>query len=310
MSETQNNKLPMTMLPISMVVAGLVSGLPSTLIAILNPFLMSNLGISYQVTDVLNIISSFVGSISYVVVIVLFSLVCKGLQKKLCFIMSVYVGTIAQVVLNIVVTFTYGLLAILPIEDYAIQSLVLSGGNGIGGIIYFVLEVIVAIFFFKYISSFTEKEFEADTQAYKVNLLIPAIIIAGYGILTFVLSLATSFIVPILIAPILSGLDTYIYLAISHATSIVTSVVLWAVLIGATFLFKDKYQKLTIVGSVIVGKSIWGFVGILFNFITMFFPEISGVVNIFSTGITTVLGIATGILLFYIANKKQYERIK
>ena len=109
MSKTQNNKLPIIMLPIAMIVAGLVSGLPSTLIAILNPFLMSNLGIAYQVTNVLSVIGSFVGSISYVVVIVLFSLVCKGLQKKLCFIMSIYVGTIAQVVLNIVVTFTYGL---------------------------------------------------------------------------------------------------------------------------------------------------------------------------------------------------------
>ncbi len=303
MSKDQNNKLPMIMLPISMVVAGLVSGLPSTLIAILNPFLMSNLGISYQVTDVLNIISSFVGSISYVVVIVLFSLVCKGLQKKLCFIMSVYVGTIAQVVLNIVVTFTYGLLAILPIEDYAIQSLVLSGGNGIGGIIYFVLEVIVAIFFFKYISSFTEKEFEADTQAYKVNLLIPAIIIAGYGILTFVLSLATSFIVPIL-----SGLDTYIYLAISQAIYAVIHVLKWGILIGVAFVIKDKYQRFSLVGSVILGSSIWGFVSVISNVAILFLPALSTAAGVLTSVVTTALGIGAGILIYYFANKKQYVK--
>lgn len=303
MSETKNNKLPIIMLPVSMIVAGLVSGLPSTLIAILNPFLMSNLGISYQVTDVLNIISSFVGSISYVVVIVLFSLVCKGLQKKLCFIMSVYVGTIAQVVLNIVVTFTYGLLAILPIEDYAIQSLVLSGGNGIGGIIYFVLEVIVAIFFFKYISSFTEKEFEADTQAYKVNLLIPAIIIAGYGILTFVLSLATSFIVPIL-----SGLDTYIYLAISQAIYAVIHVLKWGILIGVAFIIKDKYQRFSLVGSVILGSSIWGFVSVISNVAILFLPALSTAAGVLTNVVTTALGIGAGILIYYFANKKQYVK--
>ena len=305
MSKTQNNKLPMIMLPISMVVAGLVSGLPSTLIAISNPFLMSNLGISYQVTNVLSVIGSFVGSISYVVVIVLFSLVCKGLQKKLCFIMSIYVGTIAQVVLNIVVTFTYGLLAILPIGDYTVQSLIVSGGNGIGGIIYFVLEVIVAIFFFKYISSFTEKEFEADTQAYKVNLLIPAIVIAGYGILTFVLSLATSFIVTLL-----SGLDTYIYLAISQAIYAVIHVLKWGILIGVAFIIKDKYQRFTLIGSVILGSSIWGFVSVISSVAILFLPALSTAAGALTSIITTSLGIGAGILIYYLANKKQYVKIK
>lgn len=305
MSKTQNNKLPMIMLPIAMIVAGLVSGLPSTLIAILNPFLMSNLGISYQVTNVLSVIGSFVGSISYVVVIVLFSLVCKGLQKKLCFIMSIYVGTIAQVVLNIVVTFTYGLLAILPIGDYTVQSLIVSVGNGIGGIIYFVLEVIVAIFFFKYISSFTEKEFEADTQAYKVNLLIPAIVIAGYGILTFVLSLATSFIVTLL-----SGLDTYIYLAISQAIYAVIHVLKWGILIGVAFIIKDKYQRFTLIGSVILGSSIWGFVSVISNVSILFLPALSTAAGALTSIITTSLGIGAGILIYYLANKKQYVKIK
>ncbi|MBR4287222.1 MAG: hypothetical protein IKT55_05925 [Clostridia bacterium] len=305
MSKTQNNKLPMIMLPISMIVAGLVSGLPSTLIAILNPFLMSNLGISYQVTNVLSVIGSFVGSISYVVVIVLFSLVCKGLQKKLCFIMSIYVGTIAQVVLNIVVTFTYGLLTILPIGDYTVQSLIISGGNGIGGIIYCVLEVIVAIFFFKYISSFTEKEFEADTQAYKVNLLIPAIVIAGYGILTFVLSLATSFIVTLL-----NGLDTYIYLAISQAIYAVIHVLKWGILIGVAFIIKDKYQRFTLVGSVILGSSIWGFVSVISNVATLFLPALSTAAGVLTSVVTTALGIGAGILIYYLANKKQYVKIK
>lgn len=305
MSKTQNNKLPIIMLPIAMIVAGLVSGLPSTLIAISNPFLMSNLGISYQVTNVLSVIGSFVGSISYVVVIVLFSLVCKGLQKKLCFIMSIYVGTIAQVVLNIVVTFTYGLLAILPIGDYTVQSLIVSGGNGIGGIIYFVLEVIVAIFFFKYISSFTEKEFEADTQAYKVNLLIPAIVIAGYGILTFVLSLATSFIVTLL-----SGLDTYIYLAISQAIYAVIHVLKWGILIGVAFIIKDKYQRFTLIGSVILGSSIWGFVSVISNVSILFLPALSTAAGALTSIITTSLGIGAGILIYYLANKKQYVKIK
>ncbi len=303
MSKNQNNKLPIIMLPISMVVAGIVSGLPSTLIAILNPFLMSNLGISYQVTDVLNIISSFVGSISYVVVIVLFSLVCKGLQKKLCFIMSVYVGTIAQVVFNIVVTFTYGLLAILPINEYGVQSLILSGGNGIGGIIYFVLEVIVAIFFFKYISSFTEREIDEQTEACKVNLLIPAIVIAGYGILTFVLSLATSFIVPLL-----SGLDTYIYLAISQAIYAVIHVLKWGILIGVAFIIKDKYQRFTLVGSVIAGSSIWGFVGVVSDVAILFLPAFSTAAGVLTSIITTALGIGAGILIYYLANKKQYVK--
>ena len=312
MSETQNKKLPLIMLPIGMVVAGLITGLPSTIVAILTPIISQELWFSVDpiVYTVVNNVASLIGSLSYIVIIVLFSLVCKGLQKKLCFIMSAYVGSIANILLSGVVLVTSILLSIIPIDDYTIQTLILSGGNIIGGFLGIIVEVLVAIFFFKYLSSFTEKEPDEEDEPYKVNLLKPCIVVVGYGVLSLIGGLVASAISTAANQSALMLKNAYGQIAITQATSIVTSVVLWAVLIGATFLFKDKYQKLTIVGSVIVGKSIWGFVGILFNFITMFFPEISGVVNFFSTGITTVLGIATGILLFYIANKKQYERIK
>lgn len=312
MSETQNKKLPLIMLPISMVIAGTITGLISTIVATVTPIIIQELWFSVDpiVYTVVNNVASLIGSLSYIVIIVLFSLVCKGLQKKLCFIMSAYVGSISNILLSGVVLVTSILLSIIPINEYTIQNLILSGGNIIGGFLGIIVEVLVAIFFFKYLSSFVEKETDEEDEPYKVNLLKPCIVVVGYGVLSLIVGLVTSAISTAANQGALMLKDVYGQIAITQATSIVTSVILWAVLIGATFLFKDKYQKLTIVGSVIVGKSIWGFVGILFNFITMFFPEISGVVNFFSTGITTVLGIATGILLFYIANKKQYERIK
>ena len=312
MSKTQNKKLPLIMLPISMVIAGTITGLISTIVATVTPIIIQELWFSVDpiVYTVVNNVASLIGSLSYIVIIVLFSLVCKGFQKKLCFIMSAYVGSIANILLSGVVLVTSILLSIIPINEYTIQNLILSGGNIIGGFLGIIVEVLVAVFFFKYLSSFVEKEIDEEDEPYKVNILKPCIVVVGYGVLSLIVGLVTS---AISTAANQSGFmqkSVYGQIAVTQATSIVTSVVLWAVLIGATFLFKDKYQKLTVIGSVIVGKNIWGFVGILFNFITMFFPEISGVVNIFSTGITTVLGIATGILLFYIANKKQYERIK
>ena len=312
MSKTQNKKLPLIMLPIAMIVAGLITGLISTIVSILTPIIIQELWFSVDpiVYTVVSNVASLIGSFSYIIIIALFSLVCKGFQKKLCFIMSAYVGSISNILISGVILVTSILLSIIPINDSAIQSLILSGGSAIGGLLGTVVEVLVAIFFFKYLSSFVEKETDEEDEPYKVNLLKPSIVVVGYGVLSLIVGLVTSAISTATNQGALMLKNAYGQIAIAQATSIVTSIILWAVLIGATFLFKDKYQKLTIVGSVIAGKSIWGFVGILFNFITMFFPEISGVVNFFSTGTNTVLGIATGILIFYIANKKQYERIK
>lgn len=312
MSKTQNKKLPLIMLPIAMIVAGLITGLISTIVSILTPIIIQELWFSVDpiVYTVVSNVASLIGSFSYIIIIVLFSLVCKGLQKKLCFIMSAYVGSISNILISGVILVTSILLSIIPINDSAIQSLILSGGSAIGGLLGTVVEVLVAIFFFKYLSSFVEKETDEEDEPYKVNLLKPSIVVVGYGVLSLIVGLVTSAISTATNQGALMLKNAYGQIAIAQATSIVTSIILWAVLIGATFLFKDKYQKLTIVGSVIAGKSIWGFVGILFNFITIFFPHISGVVNFFSTGTNTVLGIATGILIFYIANKKQYERIK
>ena len=312
MSKTQNKKLPLIMLPIAMIVAGLVSSAPTTVLNIAYPLLLNKFGIVIDST-VLSVINNaivLIGSIGYVVVIILFSLSCKGLQKKLCFVMSVLVSRTAQILCSGVIFVTSILLSLIPNMDYTIQNLIFSGGITIGGVLEIIVEFLVAIFFFKYLSSFVEKEVDEEDEPYKVKPLKPGIVVAGYGVLSLVVGLAASAIYTVVNQGAFMLKNTYAQVAISQATSIVTSIILWVALIGVTFLFKDKYQKLTIVGSVIAGQSIWGFVGITLNFITIFLPTISGVVDFFSTGITTVLGIATGILIFYIANKKQYERIK
>lgn len=312
MSKTQNKKLPLIMLPIAMIVAGLVSSAPTTVLNIAYPFLLNKFGIVIDST-VLSVVNNaivLIGSIGYVVVIILFSLSCKGLQKKLCFVMSVLVSRTSQILFSGVIFVTSILLSLIPNMDYTIQNLIFSGSNAIGGVLEIIVEFLVAIFFFKYLSSFVEKEVDEEDEPYKVEPLKPSIVVVGYGVLSLVVGLAASAIYTALNQGAFMLKNTYAQVAISHATSIVTSIILWVALIGATFLFKDKYQKLTIVGSVIAGQNIWGFIGIILNFITIFLPTISGVVDFLSTGITTVLGIATGILIFYIANKKQYERIK
>ena len=63
-------------------------------------------------------------------------------------------------------------------------------------------------------------------------------------------------------------------------------------------------------GSVIAGSSIVGFVGSVINFITIFLPETTTVVGVFSSVVTTALGIGAGILIYYLANKKQFVKIK
>lgn len=308
MSKTQNNKLPMIMLPVAMIVAGIVNSLPTTIVTFVVPFLQSNLGFTAVGSNVAMRIGSLIGSIGYIVVLVLFSLVCKGLQKKLCFVMSAYVGIIVRIIVNIASLLTSVLLCLLPDMDYAIRSLILGWGNAIGGFVYTIFEILVAVFFFKYLSSFTEKEAFEEDKPYKVKLLKPCIVIAGYGILSLIVGFVSSAIMTAFNRSLLT--DTYGQIALSQSLNIVMHVILWGAIIGVTFLFKDKYQKLTLVGSIIVGNNVWGLVGILFGFITIFFPTISVVVSGISSFITTLLGIATGILIFYIANKKQYERIK
>ena len=68
MSETQNKKLPLIMLPIGMVVAGLITGLPSTIVAILTPIISQELWFSVDpiVYTVVNNVASLIGSLSYI----------------------------------------------------------------------------------------------------------------------------------------------------------------------------------------------------------------------------------------------------
>lgn len=311
MSKTQNNKLPKIMLPIAMIVAGLVSSAPTTVFNIVYPILVNNLGIDIDTTvfSAVGNAVSILGSIGYVVVLILFSLSCKGLQKKLCFVMSAYVGTVANVFTYICSFITALLLSFLPLKEAYIETTIYSLGISVGSIISVVIEIVVAVLFFHFVSTFTEREtIDEESEPYKVKLLVPCIVVVGYGVLGLVINLVSSAITTAVNGNIQK--EAYAQIAISQAINLVVYIFLWAVLIGATFLFKDKYQKLTIVGSVIAGKSIWGFVGIIFNFITIFLPNISRVVSFFSTGIITVLGIAAGILIFALANKKQYERIK
>ncbi len=310
MSKTQNNKLPKIMLPIAMIVAGLVSSAPTTVFNIVYPILVNNLGIDIDTTvfSAVGNAASILGNIGYVVVLILFSLSCKGFQKKLCFVMSAYVASAANVLMYVCSLFTSLLLSILPLKEAHIETTIYSLGISVGSIISIVIEIVVAIFFFKYLSSFTEKESDEEGETYKVKLLTPCIVVVAYGVLGFIANLVSSAITTAVNGNIQK--EAYAQIAISQAINFVVYIFLWAVLIGATFLFKDKYQKLTIVGSVIAGKSIWGFVGIIFNFIAMFLPNLSSVVSGASGFITTILGIAAGILIFALANKKQYERIK
>lgn len=178
MSKTQNKKLPLIMLPIAMIVAGLITGLISTIVSILTPIIIQELWFSVDpiVYMVVSNVASLIGSFSYIIIIVLFSLVCKGFQKKLCFIMSAYVGSISNILISGVILVTSILLSIIPINDSAIQSLILSGGNAIGGLLGTVVEVLVAVFFFKYLSSFVEKETDEEDEPIKLTFLNPVLL--------------------------------------------------------------------------------------------------------------------------------------
>ena len=105
-----------------MIVAGLITGLISTIVSILTPIIIQELWFSVDsiVYTVVSNVASLIGSFSYIIIIVLFSLVCKGRQKKLCFIMSAYVGSISYILLSGVVLVTSILLSIIPINDYTI----------------------------------------------------------------------------------------------------------------------------------------------------------------------------------------------
>ncbi len=304
MSKTQNNKLQMIMLPVSMLVAGTVSGLPPVIAAFFAPFLQNNLGLEPVVSTVVSRVGTLVGSILFIITIVLFSLTCKGLQKKLCFIMSVYVGSIANVLGYIVTLFTSVLLSILPIKEVAIQSLVLSGGNAIGGVLDIACEILVAVFFFKYLSSFTEKTHSDIIESGKSKLLVPCIIVAGYGVLCTASGFVTSPLIDILSARFVS--EAYLQISLTQIANTISHIILWGALIGLSFLVKDKYQRITLVGSIIAGRGVCSFLSILLGLPTVFFPEIYSVINSLAGVVIAVLGVVAGIILYLLANKKQY----
>lgn len=309
MSNTQNSKLPKIMLPVAMIVASLVSNLPSTLYNMISPVLVSNVGLPFAGMPIVGNIVSILGTIAYPVVLILFSLCCKGLVKKLWFIMSVYVGGIANIVLYFCSFVLSIIFMLVPSGEIYLQTTIYGIITAAGGFLSTALEIVVAFLFFNMITKYTEKDISVEgMEPYKLKPVLPGIMIAVCGVIISITGIACNLISKWLTLKFCSG--TWDRISVIQAFNMFITLVMWVTIIIAALFIKGKYQKLTFVGSVVAGRGLWSVTGSIQNIVTNIAPHFEYVFLILFGILFLVLGVVTGVIIFYILNKKEHVKIK
>ncbi len=300
---TNITKKELTMIPVAIIVASVVSSIITTVINFIIPILNQNYSASGSLGESLTIIASIVSSALYVVMIVLFSLYCKGSLKKLWFISSIYIGGIANI-LVVLSRFLLGfIMPKLPYTEISMQMMVFSLISAIMSLASLVVSIIVSIWFFKRLGNYRLKSDEDKIEGTPFrNRLLPCVFIVIYGVISLIYTL-------------FSRENTVSLIDVSHdwdsmfnigRTGVANYVITWVVLIGFAFILKGSYRKFAFVGSVVAGRGLVGVVNTLIDSVLdLVIPGkawmFTGVVDV----VVTVIAIAASIIIFKKLNQDE-----
>ncbi len=246
------NTLPMLLLPIAMLVAGItkiiISHIPDHIYYVFGDI---------YTTFTFNAFT-MVGELAALIIIVLAALSCKGLTKKLIFLASAYTGTIAYMF----VSYRYGWQRLLcSIIDYDVAE-VLSYIIYISSVIIaFAISVVIAMLMFKKLSGYEPKPF---AEGEKQRLDIKKLLVPG-GL--------------IMLAAVLNSVLLIVYYEFSESNYNINGAlieILWfygmyllgfGILALSVFFVKDKFKMLTCLASAALGYGVvsWFIFGVLYE---------------------------------------------
>lgn len=303
--KSNNKVLPLILLPISMLVSGLIKvtiGFIPDLISIIAGYK------DYRMFYLGENICQFIGELATIIIVVLCSLCCKGIIKRLYFIGSAFVGSLAYILVakyNLIYHLMY---CIFGSGDDDVAVIVAYIVNALSVSICFVLAVVIAELFFKKLSNYEEASATEGKMKINIkNMLVPFAFIIG----AMVLHKGSDIFSEYVVLPAIYDYNVRGVVGCIWDFGII--LLLAGVLVGSIFILKDKYRALTCVAAACMGYNLtlWGLFESIDYALNAFLglPDIVSTITYYVFYITAALiSVVLGIVFYILLNRKEMDK--
>lgn len=304
--------VPYILLPIAVIIAALVNTAMPLLTSLIEGYLINNdfFGTDNFLTGIA--FSSFSSSASGILptlfVLVLFSLCCKGFNKKVRFISSFYAAGVGRIISTIIsVIAGYIILYAVGFHDRE-SSNIYSGVVAVCELLtMLILLPLLASLWFAFSEKYTVNK-EENTSPGKI--VLPCILLGVYGLINLGIIITDNTVN-------IAFVDLFGEYSFSFATK-VTSLITESVSLILLFLFalacEGGYRKLAFVGSILFSNAIfagvWHAFGLFFSIISDGESSMYTLGNYIGIGVQTVLVITLSIVLYILMNRYVIEKIE
>lgn len=250
------------------------------------------------------LISNISNVLPYIIVIILFSLCCKGIYKKAMFVGSTYVGQIGGIISTILSVISgYVVLYTTGFHNWESQS-TFTTATAVCSIISLVICPMVAFLFFLWSQKYTVKK---EEKTRPVKLILPCVFLAFYG----VLALGFLLLANLAIQPALCDLfGDYSFNFASNVAYLITTSVSYICLFILAIACKGGYRKVAFIGSFFFSRSILCFLPNLVQVIgTMIDESWYTGANIVGQVIQYLIAIPVAIVIYILLNRYEVEKI-
>ncbi len=306
--------VPYILLPIAVIIASLVNtAMPLLTGLIVNPinvFLMNEVGVGpLTPTCLSSFLTTASGILPTLIVLVLFSLCCKGFNKKFRFISSFYAAGVGSIILTII-SVIIGYIILYAVGFYEMESMSIYSTIVLVCELFavFILLPLLALLWFAMSEKYTVIK---EEKSQPVKIVLPCIFIVIYGLMTCVFDY------------IQEGMHISLYELFGEFSSSfafrVSSLITTSAALIILFLFalacKGGYRKLTFIGSIYFARTVFSPLPNVFQFIFSIISE-EDPITMFQIGNTIggclkgILVIALSIVLYIMMNRYSVEKIK
>lgn len=301
--------VPYILLPIAVLFSLGVSFFTSMASTIFTGFFTNEMGFEPVMSMAMsNLVTILINILPQLIPLILFSLCCKGANKKLRFIGSYYASQFAGYMAALIFSVVAGYVMLYTIGFHNVEASTIYGGtNVVGGLINFFINPFVALLWFAMSEKYIVKKGEKNSGA---MLIVQCVLIAVFGLIFYVLDNSYGSIA-LLLNPLFGE---YSITFSNNLAQLITLSVAYTIMFLIALAFKGGYRKLTFVGSFFFSRAMLKFVTPIVGFIGALIPN-EGVVPyatslIVGNCISGVIATALSIVLYILLNRYKIEKIK
>ncbi len=301
--------VPYILLPIAVLFSLGVSFVTSLSSTIFTSFFTNEMGFEPVMSMAMsNLVTILINILPQLIPLILFSLCCKGANKKLRFIGSYYASLFAGYMVALIFSVVVGYVILYTTGYHDAGSNTVYGGiNVVGGLINFFINPFVALLWFAMSEKYIVKKGEKNSGA---MLIVQCVLIAVFGLIFYVLDNSYASIA-LLLKPLFGEFSITFS---NNLAQLITLSVAYAIMFLIALAFKGGYRKLTFVGSFFFSRAMLKFLTPIVGFIGALIPN-EGVVPyatslIVGNCIAGVIATALSIVLYILLNRYKIEKIE